>query len=288
MTQRIHCPFQPKQSPSVHYSNNSALTRWQLLCLRHIRCPLLCSHTHLHKCISTVQWDNPTPPCCDRNSAECITVTSYSYIALVSAALLEQHPCRIALAGVYPLRLSSQDSVDAAMDQALISPPILPPKGKHGGYGTWQLMTSEEGFQAAQNVYWWLAPFWWIAATSVYLVCHPLHLCTGILGLLLLRLICQRVYHSPVGRFQHALWSGCQDECSHDEYPRSCITAEGGMSKQQIVANCTSQHSLHILDVSASWALLYSGPDMWFDEDLTIILLDLKTQNHKQIRVIAN
>ena len=31
------------------------------------------------------------------------------------------------------------------------------------------------------------------AAISIYLVCHPLHLCTGILVLLLLRLICQRV-----------------------------------------------------------------------------------------------
>ena len=50
-------------------------------------------------------------------------------------------------------------------------------------------MTSEEGFQVAQNVYWWL-PTDERSATSVYLVCHPLQLCTGILGLLLLRLIC--------------------------------------------------------------------------------------------------
>ena len=50
-------------------------------------------------------------------------------------------------------------------------------------------MTSEEGFQAAQNVYWWL-PTDERSPTSVYLVCHPLQLCTGILGLLLLRLIC--------------------------------------------------------------------------------------------------
>ena len=53
----------------------------------------------------------------------------------------------------------------------------------------WQLVASEEGFQAAQNVYWWL-PTGERSATSVYLVCHPLQLCTGILGLLLLRLIC--------------------------------------------------------------------------------------------------
>ena len=56
----------------------------------------------------------------------------------------------------YPLLLSSQDSVDADVDHALIPPSIFAPGGKHGGYGTWQLMTSEEGFQAVQNVYWWL------------------------------------------------------------------------------------------------------------------------------------
>ena len=61
---------------------------------------------------------------------------------------------------------------------------------KHGGYGTWQLETSEEGFQAAQNVYWWLPSD---ESAAIYLVCHPLHLCTGTLVLLLLRLVCQRV-----------------------------------------------------------------------------------------------
>ena len=75
---------------------------------------------------------------------------------------------------------------------------------------------------------------------------------------------------------------------SHAEYPRSCITDEDGMSKQQIVANCTSQHSLHILDVPASWALLCSRPDLWFEEDFARIFLDMKTQKHNQIRVIAN
>ena len=44
------------------------------------------------------------------------------------------------------------------------------------------------------------------------------------------------------------------------EYPRSCITTEDGMSKQHIVENCTSQHSVHILDVSASCGLLV--PDL--------------------------
>ena len=83
---------------------------------------------------------------------------------------------------------SSQDSVDADVDQALIPPSIFAPAGTHGGYGTWHLMMSEEGFPAAQNVYWWL-PAEEIAAISIYLVCHALHLCTGIIVLLLMRLI---------------------------------------------------------------------------------------------------
>ena len=160
------------------------------MCLPHTRCPLLCSHTYYHKCLDTLlsQWNNPTP-LCDRNSAKC-HIPSYSYIALLSAALLEQHPCHIARTAVYPLLLSSQDSVDADVDQALIPPSIFASGGKHGGHGTWQLMTSEEGFQSVQNVYWWL-PSDESAATSICLVCRPLHLCTGILVLLLLRLICQ-------------------------------------------------------------------------------------------------
>ena len=55
-----------------------------------------------------------------------------------------------------PSTVSSQDYVDADVDQTLIPPSIFAPGGRHGGYGTWQLMTSEEGFQAAQNVYWFL------------------------------------------------------------------------------------------------------------------------------------
>ena len=54
-----------------------------------------------------------------------------------------------------------------------------------------------------------------------------------------------------------------------------------------IVANCASQYYLHILDVPASWPLLCSGPDLWFEEDFTRISIDMKTQKHKQIRVIA-
>ena len=71
-------------------------------------------------------------------------------------------------------------------------PRLVAPEGTHGGYVTWQLIMSEEGFPAAQNVYWWL-PSDESAAISIYLVCHPLYLCTGLLVLLLLRLICQRV-----------------------------------------------------------------------------------------------
>ena len=54
-----------------------------------------------------------------------------------------------------------------------------------------------------------------------------------------------------------------------------------------IVANCASQYYLHILDVPASWPLLCSGPDLWFEENFTRISIDMKTQKHKQIRVIA-
>ena len=60
------------------------------------------------------------------------------------------------------------------------------------------------------------------------------------------------------------------------------------MLKQHIVANCTSQHSLHSLDVQASLAIICSGSDLWFDEDFTIIFFDMKTQEHKHICVIAN
>ena len=82
--------------------------------------------------------------------------------------------------------------VDADVDQALIPPSYLHlNQGTHGGYGTRQLMMSEEGFPAAQNLYW--LPSDDSASISVYIVCHPLHLCACILVLLLLRLICQRV-----------------------------------------------------------------------------------------------
>ena len=61
---------------------------------------------------------------------------------------------------------------------SLDSPSIFAAEGTHGGYGTWQLMMSGEGFPAEQNVYWWL-PSDENAAISIYLVCHPLHLCTS-------------------------------------------------------------------------------------------------------------
>ena len=54
-------------------------------------------------------------------------------------------------------------------------PSLVAPECTHGGYGTWQLMMSDEGFPAAHNVYWWL-PSDESAAISIYLVCHPLHL----------------------------------------------------------------------------------------------------------------
>ena len=55
---------------------------------------------------------------------------------------------------------------------------VFAPEGTHGGCGTWQLMMSEEGFPAEQNVYWWL-PSDESAAISIDLVCYPLHLCTS-------------------------------------------------------------------------------------------------------------
>ena len=146
---------------------------------------------HISTDASTLSTASGTPPLCDRNSAEC-HIPSYSYIALLSAALSEQHPCHIAWTPVYPLLLSSQYPVDADVDKALIPPSYLHlNQGTHGGYVTRQLMMSEEGFPAAQNLYW--LPSDESAPISMYIVCHPLHLCEGILVLLLLRLICQRV-----------------------------------------------------------------------------------------------
>ena len=58
--------------------------------------------------------------------------------------------------------------------------------------------------------------------------------------------------------------------------------------QQQLVANCTSQHYLHIIDVPASCSLLCSGSDLWFEEDFTRIFRDIKTQKHQQTSVIAN
>ena len=55
------------------------------------------------------------------------------------------------------------------MDQALIPRFIFAPEGTHRGYGTWQLMMSEEGFPVAQNVYWWL-PSDESSAIPIYLV----------------------------------------------------------------------------------------------------------------------
>ena len=55
---------------------------------------------------------------------------------------------------------------------------MFAPECTHGDYSTWQLMMSEEGFPAEQNVCWWL-PSDESTAISIYLVNHPLHLCTS-------------------------------------------------------------------------------------------------------------
>ena len=120
-----------------------------------------------------------------------------------------------------------------------------------------------------------------------YLVCHPLHLCTCIqylLGLFLLRLIWHRVYNYPVGRFQPALWSRCQngvlnmsESFSYGEYPISCITADDGMSKQTTYYCC----KLHVPSLSAHRAyLIFQHRGLFFVPDLisgfTRIFLDIK------------
>ena len=104
-------------------------------------------HIHITTDASTLSTSSGTfQPRLATGTAQC-HIPSYSYIALLSAALSEQHPCHIAWAPVYPLLLSSQDSVDADVDQALIPPSIYAPEGTRGGYATWQLMMSEEGFR---------------------------------------------------------------------------------------------------------------------------------------------
>ena len=102
---------------STQHDNVCVFLILVVLCYVLIHISTLCLDT-LHS-----QW-NITTPFCDRNSAEC-HIPSYSYIALLSAALSEQHPCHIAWAPVYPLLLSSQYSVDSDVDQALITLPYL-------------------------------------------------------------------------------------------------------------------------------------------------------------------
>ena len=57
-----------------------------------------------------------------RQEQRIVHIPSYSYIALLSAALLEQHPRHIARPAVYPLLLSSKVSVDADVEHALAHP----------------------------------------------------------------------------------------------------------------------------------------------------------------------
>ena len=100
------------------------------------------------------------------------------------------------------------------------------------------------------------------AANSVYLVCHPLHRHT--------RAASPAIDMSASVAFSCRNISACvmtyevvvrtnvplTESFSQAEYPIRCITAEDGMLKQHIVANSKSQHSLHMIDVPASWVFL--------------------------------
>ena len=79
---------------------------------------------HISTNASTLSTAEQSNPLCDRNSAEC-HIPSHSYIALLSATILGQHPCHIARAAVYPILLSGQRYVDAYLNQALIPLPYL-------------------------------------------------------------------------------------------------------------------------------------------------------------------
>ena len=144
---------------------------------------------HISTDASTLSTASGTPSLCDRNSAEChILALHRTTFSSAFGATSMSHCMDTSLPS--SLLLSSQYPVDADVDQALIPPSYLHlNQGTHGGYGTRQLMMSEEGFPAAQNLYW--LPSDESASISMYIVCHPLHLCAGILVLLLLRLICQ-------------------------------------------------------------------------------------------------
>ena len=124
--------------------------------LPHTRCPLLRSHTYQHRCLDTLhsEWNIPSP-LFDRNSTEC-HIPSYSYIALLSAALSEQHPCQVTRGISLPSTAFQSILCGCRCGRSFDSPSIFAPEGTHGGYGTWQLIVSEEGFPAAQNVYYLL------------------------------------------------------------------------------------------------------------------------------------
>ena len=133
-------------------------------------------------------------------------------------------------------------------------------------------------------MYWWL-PTDERSATSVYLVCHPLQLCTGILGLLLLRLICHcRTIPACVMKWLSE---------------RMCFRASlfPMLSTQEVESQPRMACSYNILLQTARPSTLctvlmfqHHGPlfDLWFEEDFTIIFADIKTQEHKHICVIAN
>ena len=74
---------------------------------------------------------------------------------------------------------------------------------------------------------------------------------------------------------------------SNYKYPRSSITSEDGMSKQQIVADTSSQNPLHILNVLAPWVFLCSSPYLWLEEDVKWIIFDKETDEHNMICAIT-
>ena len=100
---------------------------------------------HISTNVSTLSTASGTiQPCFATGTAQSVTshhaVTSHyfqqRFWSNIHVTLHGQHPCHIARAAVYPLLLSSQYSVDADVEQALIPPSILVPEGKHGGCGT--------------------------------------------------------------------------------------------------------------------------------------------------------
>ena len=112
------------------------------MCLPHTRCPNVLIHISTDD--STLSTASGTfHPRFATGTAQRVT----SHLTVTSHCAFGATSIHIAWTPVYPLLLSSQDHVDADVDQALIPPSIFAPEGTHGGYGTWQLMISEEVFR---------------------------------------------------------------------------------------------------------------------------------------------